>query len=261
MKKTFFLTMAMCCLAFASCNKSKDATLTPDSSAITGDFREYFTVVEKPYIVKYDEENWMSHYVICVELQRTDVPFSFDTEGIEPAGTYGAGVRGNFGIGIDVIDADGNIVLSKKPTDGGLSGVYSSDDLKNLLSLNSGETGIVRWSANEFEKYDNKNFTFKVSSSFKKVMELPSASSATESSSSSSSDWDEILDDYEKFINHYVAVLKKANQGDMNAMSESAELMEEYMEFVEKLDAASDEMTAAQVARYSKITMKVSSLM
>ena len=166
MKHLNFILATACCLILASCGKSKDVTLTPESATIKGDLKEYFTVVEKPYVIKYDESGW-NKYLISIELQRTDVPFKFNTEGIEPVGHSGVGVYGNFGIGIDIKDADGNIAISWSPTADGLSGVYSSEDLENLFLLESGETGRVRWSTNDFENYENKNFTFKVSSSLK----------------------------------------------------------------------------------------------
>ena len=34
---------------------------------------------------------------------------------------------------------------------------------------------------------------------------------------SSSSDWDSILDSYEKYVNEYIAVYKKVQAGDMSA--------------------------------------------
>ena len=129
-----------------------------------GDLRDYFTIVERPYVVKYDENNWLSKYLISIELKRTDNPFPFNTKGLEPVGTFGEGVEGNFGIGIEVYDSESNLILSKAASEGGMGGVYSSDDLKNLLTLAKGETGFVRWSAKEFEKYDNKEFTFKLTS-------------------------------------------------------------------------------------------------
>jgi hypothetical protein len=75
-----------------------------------------------------------------------------------------------------VKDADGNIAISWSPTADGLSGVYSSEDLENLFLLESGETGRVRWSTNDFENYENKNFTFKVSSSLKMNKPAPRSS-------------------------------------------------------------------------------------
>ena len=96
MKKIIYLAFcAACMLTFGACSKSKDATLTPQSANVQGDLRDYFTVVERPYIVKYDENGW-NKYLISIELQRTDKDFAFDTEGIEPVGYFGQGINGNF---------------------------------------------------------------------------------------------------------------------------------------------------------------------
>ena len=159
MKKMLLMAMSfIASMVFTSCGDSKDATLTPESGTVKGNLKEYFTVVEKPYLVKYDEDGW-HHYVISVELQRTDVPFSFDTEGLEPVGTCGTGVYGNFGIGIDVIDADGNMVLTKSPTEGGLSGVYSDDDLKKLKWLENNESLIIKSVEKQLTAKERENKT------------------------------------------------------------------------------------------------------
>ncbi len=195
MKKLLILTgLVTCMLTLNSCGeKSKDATLTPKSTSLQGDLRDYFTIVEHPYVVKYDENNWLSKYMISIELQRTDAPFSFDTEGLEPVGTFGQGVYGNFGIGIEVYDAESNLILSKSASEGGMQGVYSSDDLKNLLTLAAGETGFVRWSAKEFENHENKEFSFKLTS-YLKIDKKAKKSAKTKSSSSSN--YDDVDDIY-----------------------------------------------------------------
>lgn len=271
MKKLTFILVAICCLILTSCGKeSKDLTLTPESASIRGDLKEYFTVVEKPYTIKYDEDEIFYNYMISIELKRTDVPFKFNKNGIEPEGYSGAGVRGNYGIGIDLIDAEGNIALSWSPTASGFSGVYSSEDLLNLFTLESGETGRVRWSAkgDDFKKYENKCFTFKVSSSLKLDEERAYSSSNSRNysdsdddedrgNSRSSKEWDKVLDSYERYIDKYIAVLKKVNAGDMNAYSEMATLMEQCEELSDKLDDADDEMSATQLERYQKITVKL----
>lgn len=265
MKKLNFVLATACCLILVSCGKNKDVTLTPESTKIRGDLKEYFTVVEKPYIIKYDEKGW-NKYMVSIELQRTDVPFAFDTDGIEPVGNSGVSVRGNFGIGIDINDANGDIVISWSPTADGLSGVYSNDDLKNLFTLESGETGRVRWSTNEFEDYKDKNFTFKVSSSLKIDKKTSSKYSSagsqeddddTYANSNSSKKWDAVLDSYEQYIDKYIKVLKKVNAGDMNAYSEMADLMEKCEELSEQIDDAEDEMSVAQMARFQKIAAKM----
>ncbi len=384
----FYAIMALAAVALISCGKeNKDAVLTPETTNVRGDLKDYFTVVEKSYTVKYDDQNIVGKYMISIELQRTDVPFAFDTKGVEPVGTFGQGVRGNYGIGIDIMDADGNIAISWSPTADGLSGVYSSDDLENLFTLESGETGRVRWMTDELEKFENKNFTFKVSScltvkecspkdfvddqdgeaywtgkidgkyavhmslwwdgsdlygayfydktanglknyltltgeasgkhvvmteqnskgmitgyfdgningnvyqgdfirakdgkrmsfsldyvscendgSFVAPFEMErnisssfSSSSYDDDDDSGSADWDEILDEYERYMNQYVKLLKKAQNGDMSAAADMAELLEQCNELNKKLSSANDNMSVAQATRFQKIAAKMAS--
>lgn len=77
------------------------------------------------------------------------------------------------------------------------------------------------------------------------------------SSSSDSEDWDALLDSYEKYVDKYIAYAKKAAKGDMSALSEYTSLMEQAQEYSEKLQNAKGDMSAAQWARYNKITMKM----
>ena len=74
---------------------------------------------------------------------------------------------------------------------------------------------------------------------------------------SSSSDWDSILDSYEKYVNEYIAVYKKVQAGDMSAYSKMASLMEKYQKLAEQLENASDELTSSQSARLQKINAKL----
>lgn len=216
MKHLNAILATACCLILVSCGgkESKDVTLTPESATIKGDLKEYFTVVDKPYVIKYDESGW-EKYTISIELQRTDVPFQFNTDGIDPVGYSGAGVNGNFGIGIDIRDSDGNIAISWSPTATGLSGVYSSDDLKNLLLLESGESGRVRWTTNDFENYENKNFTFKVSSSLKINKQVSRSEKKKEDAGSS------IYDAYADAVSETSRAMKEAQAEAARAMQEA----------------------------------------
>lgn len=74
---------------------------------------------------------------------------------------------------------------------------------------------------------------------------------------SSSSDWDSILDSYEKYVDEYIAVYKKVQAGDMSAYSKMASLMEKYQKLAEQLENASDELTSSQLARLQKINAKL----
>ena len=72
-----------------------------------------------------------------------------------------------------------------------------------------------------------------------------------------SNDWNDVLDEYEEFVDSYIKLLKKSQSGDMNALNEYASYMEKATSLSEKLEAADDDLTPAQLARYQKITMKM----
>ncbi len=80
-----------------------------------------------------------------------------------------------------------------------------------------------------------------------------------ESTSASNTDWDEVLDEYEKYIDQYIALAKKAEAGDMSALAEYPSFLEQAQTTNEKLTKAKGEMSAAQLARYTKITSKMAS--
>ena len=75
--------------------------------------------------------------------------------------------------------------------------------------------------------------------------------------SAGSEDWDELLQSYEQYVNKYIVYMKKAAKGDVTALAEYPGLMKKAQEFAEKLDAARGEMSASQLARYTKINMKM----
>jgi len=75
--------------------------------------------------------------------------------------------------------------------------------------------------------------------------------------SKSSTDWDKVLDSYERYMDEYIKVLKKVNAGDMNAYSDMANLMQKCEELSEQIDAAGDDMSVAQMARFQKIAAKM----
>lgn len=86
--------------------------------------------------------------------------------------------------------------------------------------------------------------------------EIVDESENDEVSSSSSTDWDSILDEYEEYVNSYIRLYKKAMNGDMNAMTEYVKFMEKAESLFNKMDNA-DDMTMAQINRMNKIHAKM----
>ena len=61
--------------------------------------------------------------------------------------------------------------------------------------------------------------------------------------SSSSDEWDSVLDDYESYVDDYVAIIKKQkeNPADMSIMTEYQELMQKGTEWSTKMSEMSSE--------------------
>lgn len=72
-----------------------------------------------------------------------------------------------------------------------------------------------------------------------------------------SEDWDAVLDSYDEYVTKYIALVQKASNGDMDALSEYPQLMEEAKELGEKLQNAKGTLSAEQWARYTKILKRM----
>lgn len=74
---------------------------------------------------------------------------------------------------------------------------------------------------------------------------------------SSKKNWDKLLDEYEQYVDSYIKFMKKAASGDMSAITEYASMLENAEQLSDEIDKAQEEMTAAQLKRYAKITQKL----
>ena len=70
------------------------------------------------------------------------------------------------------------------------------------------------------------------------------------------SNWDDLLNSYEKYVDRYIAYLKKAQNGDMSAMSEYTKLLEEANNYLAKLEKAKGDLTPSQLNRLNQINIK-----
>lgn len=75
--------------------------------------------------------------------------------------------------------------------------------------------------------------------------------------SEASGDMDEVLNEYEKLIDDYIAMTKKVKSGDMTAMADCASLLKQANTTQEKLEAAKGDMTPAQAKRLTELIGKL----
>lgn len=160
MKLIKFALIPAIILTVASCGKNNatDSTskliLKPATTEVSGDFDECFTVVDRNYkVIKTGLRR-----KITVELQRTDKPLPFNSEG-KKIDTYGVSGVYDFihvGFGIEFLDEDGNIIQKESPE-------HSNSSATGLMKLKDGKTGSIA-----FYVPDNNTITsFRISSSFK----------------------------------------------------------------------------------------------
>ena len=130
-----------------------------------------------------------------------------------------------------------------------------SNDIEPLMKLNPGETGTLRMEINT----KNKPVKFRLLSSLSKSNATEESTSVTSSSESTgtSNDWDAVLDEYEEYIDDYIKFYKKAQTGDMSAMTEYASMLEKAESLSKKLEKAQDDLTASQAARFLKLQQKL----
>ncbi|MBN1253285.1 MAG: hypothetical protein JXA16_14190 [Bacteroidales bacterium] len=144
------------------------------------------------------------------------------------------------------------------------------DKLKNALRKGEGEFAIQleydswgacgRDEALKIASESAKSFSILTKAPTKDIESHSSKSSNSQSNvktTSNSSNWDKVLDSYENYINQYIRLLKKANEGDMSAMTEYVSMMEKATDLAEKLDNADDDLTTSQMNRFIKLQTKL----
>lgn len=75
--------------------------------------------------------------------------------------------------------------------------------------------------------------------------------------SSENEDWDALLDSYEDYVDSYISLLKKANAGDLSALSEYPNFFQKAQDLGEKMSNASSDLSASQLNRYNRINQKM----
>ncbi len=131
----------------------------------------------------------------------------------------------------------------------------SSDDIDTSFATETTDDCDSTTSGNDESSYEASDY-----SSDESDASSSDASEESSSTSSSSEDWDSLLDSYSEYVDQYVALAKKAKNGDETTMSEAAELVVKANEMNSKLVGAKGDMSASQWTRYMKITAKMTKI-
>ena len=68
---------------------------------------------------------------------------------------------------------------------------------------------------------------------------------------------DDLIASYDKYVDRYIAVMKKVKAGDASAMTEYAKLLKQAQDLQAKIEKAKGQMTEAQLAKYVKVLNKM----
>lgn len=82
-------------------------------------------------------------------------------------------------------------------------------------------------------------------------------SAGTVSATSSSSSVDKLLAEYEKYVDSYVSLAKKAANGDLSAAAKYVDVLKKAKNVASQLEKMKKEMSATQAAKFAKIAAKL----
>ena len=147
------------CLLFSLCGggdeetvqpePKKDVILTVDQTALKGELKGCFEVVEKNYKVKLGERSYNDD-ILIVELKRTDAELPYDRNSV--VNFYDAeehDTKHCAGFGIEILDADKNVIAKKTAKEVKYG---QGESINEVLRLLSGDSGSIEFSFDSLEE-------------------------------------------------------------------------------------------------------------
>ncbi len=219
--------------------------ITVSNVQITGFISDYVKVIDDTYTFVRDDRAAM----ITVKVEKiNEVP---------PFSKLGGWVSSK----LNVLDINGNVLKPRYDFE-----LMDSDKVAELLNSNVGAVKNLTFKSDFFNvDTDVCAKIFTDAATFEWVddifaaqsNELPTNKQKSVSKTDSNNEWDAVLDSYESCIDKYIALYKKAQAGDMSAMSEYVSFMEKATELSEKLGNAKNDMSSAQMSRFVKLQAKL----
>lgn len=247
--------------------KLSTMTISVEGKEISGELGDYLSIKNKDVTVNFLEltnAEWVKNehkqvWEFKLNVERTSKELEWDIETLN--GNYTELV-------MTIFDAKGQPIAGLDPI-----GCYGFGLVDDVLTLNSGEDGWVTFTI-ELGEYPEEDVikgwsSFKVNSSVGFVKESSDDETDTDSDDESDDESDgtplsekeynEMLDDYEGFVDEYIVFYKKALKGDMDALSSYPELLKKAEKFDSKMDRArnNDNLTSKQISRFIEIQKKM----
>ena len=295
MKKSFSLFAALLLVAFTSCSgeKGDSKEISPKQTEFqSGNLAKLVEVVDEPAELSYSEtEGAISTQYIRLKVKLKLVKESPELQNVSAQDIHFYKLLAV--ATIDLLDEDGNklndldvkdedMLKLKKFLQGKegdtevitFEGTFHNDDAKKLwfdtaVNFVPSLTGDVEAGDDATTVATTESYAAEVEeTSFESDGGILSGSligdddnvDATGSSvrsSGGSEDWNSILNSYERYVDRYIAAVKKSKNGDTSALADMASLLQEAEELGDKLENAKSDMSASQMARYTRINAKM----
>ena len=274
MKVLKYLSFAVLLLCLASCGKGDENSVTLKVETELGPLADYIKVTDQEVVVKMSDEKedgadckviTSSLALEVIKSVASNYSFYFDVVvldkdhveigtlpyfNIESISDYDNGDLS------DVLLA-GSLRAQMKDSDKVAEITPEDQEELNKIFKEGAYIVIKPNDPNaKFEEYKGKSSNAEVVESSDDTI-AEDEDIAVSSSSSSSQDWDAMLDSYEEYVDNYISLLKKAANGDKSAMAEYPALMKKAQEFGNEMKNAQGSMSASQLARYTKISTKM----
>lgn len=247
--------MACMCLLLVSCGggtSSKEKVITLSEPEIAGDLSKYLEIVGNEFEIK--EFEGRAYPGIKVTFKRTDTEFPYNMDMVYHTSVFIEEEKTQVSLGAEFYDEKGapiHIISPKSPG-------YFDGSLVDLIKLSPGSVGTYTFFIHDDDN-DVENIadikTFKITS----IIDGKDRNLITSTSNGSkvNNEWEATLDEFEKYADNYLKLLKKAKSGDMNAVAEYATVLENAESLETKLNGAKGELTPAQAKRFNKIAQKI----
>lgn len=265
MKKVFTFFAACMTIAaaatFASCGSASDKTIDIEASSVdvTGDSADVVSVEDGTYKLTCKAGDPCTAS-IAIKLKLNQDGTGQDVE-IYPLFAFKLMLLDDSGVEIvdlDLSDAEAEKVAKFISTGKAgdtkeftFSEKFFNDDVYKKVTDGAAKIALteVKYSIPENERSSSS-----LSSSSESG---DSDEEASDSEGGSSEDFAALLSSYEEYVDQYIALMKKAQAGDMSAMTEYASFMEKAQDLSDKMSKCQDNASAADWAKFTKIQAKM----
>ncbi len=253
--KLKFLSMALIAMMAVSCGGKKDSSYSvkAEDATVGGTLGEYVALKTGDYTILTNNDNSIS-MTVTFEVKALPSDKKIQSYSIDSKIILLDENKSPLGVELDlkVTDKD-ELATALENGSAKLSLKFEEYD-RDAVEIVSKAKYIEASVSGKFSDPNEESGTYSVADEPSNDSEVSEASSSV-----SNADIDAWIDKYERLMNTYVSLAKKAKNGDMSAINEYASYASQLNELYSDLENVSANMTPAQTSRLARIYAKMAS--